>query len=251
MGVDAGDFDNDGDDDLFTTAAAARGQQPLRQRRSGMFEDRSADPGWAAQPWLHRLRHRLVRLRQRRLARPDRGQRRHRGVERTARPMRAFRYDERKQLFRNLGDGRFDDVTAQAGRCSRVRSRAAAPRSATSTTTATWTSSISNIHRPARLLINQAASGHHWLGLRLVGGGKQGRDMPGARWKSRAATASRCIAASASTAATRLPTIRACSPASATPPAVSRIRITWPDGTAEERSDVPIDRWTTIRQGPR
>jgi enediyne biosynthesis protein E4 len=31
--------------------------------------------------------------------------------------------------------------------------------------------------------------------------------------------------------------------------AVSRIRITWPDGTSEERSDVPIDRWTTITQG--
>jgi hypothetical protein len=31
--------------------------------------------------------------------------------------------------------------------------------------------------------------------------------------------------------------------------AAVRIRITWPDGTSEERPDVPIDRWTTIRQG--
>jgi hypothetical protein len=28
-----------------------------------------------------------------------------------------------------------------------------------------------------------------------------------------------------------------------------RVRIIWPDGAAEERADVPVDRWTTIRQG--
>ena len=35
MGVDAGDFDNDGDEDLFMTELPAAGQQPVRQRRQG------------------------------------------------------------------------------------------------------------------------------------------------------------------------------------------------------------------------
>ena len=28
-----------------------------------------------------------------------------------------------------------------------------------------------------------------------------------------------------------------------------RVRVQWPDGTAEEFSGVPIDRWTTLAQG--
>ena len=40
---------------------------------------------------------------------------------------------------------------------------------------------ISNIHAPARLLINQAANGKHWLGVRLAGSAARGRDMLGAR----------------------------------------------------------------------
>ena len=75
--------------------------------------------------------------------------------------------------------------------------------------------------------------------------------MPGARvGRSCAATASRCGAARAdgSYASANDPRVLA-GLGDAT--AVSRIRITWPDGTAEERSDVPIDRWTTIRQGSR
>jgi hypothetical protein len=28
-----------------------------------------------------------------------------------------------------------------------------------------------------------------------------------------------------------------------------QVRVQWPDGTAEEFREVPIDRWTTLRQG--
>ena len=38
---------------------------------------------------------------------------------------------------------------------------------------------IGNNNGPTRLLINQAAEGRHWIGLKLVGLG--GRDMLGAR----------------------------------------------------------------------
>jgi hypothetical protein len=30
---------------------------------------------------------------------------------------------------------------------------------------------------------------------------------------------------------------------------IQKVRITWPDGQSEDRTDVPIDRYTTIVQG--
>ena len=59
-------------------------------------------------------------------------------------------YEQRKVVYRNLGDGRFEDVTERLGPpATDAEGRAAAPRSATSTTTATWTSwSTTSTTRP-------------------------------------------------------------------------------------------------------
>ena len=77
MGVDAGDFDNDGDEDLFVTELTGQGSDLYVNDGAGVFEDRSARAGIRfATPALHRLRRRLARLRQRRLAgHPDRQRR--------------------------------------------------------------------------------------------------------------------------------------------------------------------------------
>ena len=85
MGVDAGDFDNDGDEDLFVTNLRGEGSDLYVNDGSGLFEAQSerSGLGFASLP-LHRLRHRLDRRRQRRPARdPDRQRRRahRRGVE--------------------------------------------------------------------------------------------------------------------------------------------------------------------------
>ena len=160
-------------------------------------------------------------------------------------------HTERKLLFRNQRDGRFEDVTAQAGAVFAASEVSRGAAFGDIDNDGDTDVVISNIHSPARLLINQAASGRHWLGLRLVGGGKQERDMPGARVeiaRGDGVTLYRRARADGSYASSNDPRVLA-GLGDAT--VVSRIRITWPDGTAEERSDVPIDRWTTIRQGSR
>ena len=117
MGVDAGDFDNDGDEDLFVTELTGEGANLLRQRRRRRrFDDESARSGLgSASPpytgfgtawfdfdndgWLDLL-----------VAN---------GASRSSRRSRRrairSRCHQRKQLFRNLGDGRFEDVTGRAG----------------------------------------------------------------------------------------------------------------------------------------
>ena len=75
MGVDAGDFDNDGDEDLFITELPAEGSNLFVNDGTGQFEDLSARSGARrAQPGLQRIRHRLAGRRQRRLARHPSGQ---------------------------------------------------------------------------------------------------------------------------------------------------------------------------------
>ena len=49
-------------------------------------------------------------------------------------------YKQRKVVYRNLGNGRFEDISERLGPPVTTPRRAAAPRSATSTTTARWTS---------------------------------------------------------------------------------------------------------------
>ncbi len=134
-------------------------------------------------------------------------------------PDARFPYDEPKQLFHNLRDGRFEDATKRGGAVFAVPEVSRGAAFGDIDNDGDTDVVISNIHTPARLLINQAANGRHWLGLRLVGGGARGRDMLGARVEVVRPTASRSTAGRTPTAATRPPTIRACSSALATPPA--------------------------------
>ena len=83
MGVDAGDFDNDGDEDLIITELTGEGSNLYVNDGTGKFRDTSAASGLSAiEPAVHRLGHRMVRLRQRRVARRVCGQRHDRGERR-------------------------------------------------------------------------------------------------------------------------------------------------------------------------
>ncbi len=80
MGVDAADFDNDGDEDIYMTHLPAEGNNLyVNRRRRPVRGPQRAIGARTAQPRAQRLRHRLVRLRQRRLAGSARRQRRDRG----------------------------------------------------------------------------------------------------------------------------------------------------------------------------
>ena len=140
MGIASGDFDGDGDEDLFVTNIVGETFALYVNDGRGNFEDARAQGGArGADRGVHRLRHRLVRLRQRRLARSFVANGAVNVIEAQRGQPSPFRM--RNQLFRNTGARRFEETSA-AGRRRRSRApeSAAAPPSATSTTTATSTS---------------------------------------------------------------------------------------------------------------
>jgi hypothetical protein len=247
MGVDAGDFDNDGDEDLFMTHLPHEGNNLYVNDGSGMFDDQSArsalgplsmgytgfGTAWIDYDndgWLDVLTvNGAVSLK------PSRASHR-------------FPYDERNGLFRNLGDGTFEDVTDRAGAVFALSEVSRGASFGDIDNDGDTDVLVTNNSGPARLLVNNVGSRRHWLGLRLVGDGGS-RDAIGARVavvRADGRTLWRRARSDGSYASANDPRVLAGLGDSADP---VRVRVVWPTGAVEEWTGVPVDRWMTLEQG--
>ena len=142
MGVDAGDFDDDGDEDLFVTELTERGKQPVRQRRVGRVRRSKHALRRSVRPACHSPVSERPGSTSTTTGRLDLL-----SVNGTVQIIESLRQakdplplHQRKLLFHNLGGGRFEEVERPRGRGVRSCRRSAAARHlVTSTTTATWT----------------------------------------------------------------------------------------------------------------
>jgi len=303
MGADAGDFDDDGDEDLFVTEIAREGHDLYVNNGSGVFEEQAARAGirlpslpytgfgaawfdFDNDGWLDIL--------------TVNGAVRHAAEALTRKE--TFSLQQPKQLFRNLGNGQFADVTEQAGAVLKYPDVGRGAAFGDIDNDGDTDVVVANDSGPIRLLINHIGSRKHWIGLRLLGRPAQpvtpsdsrrqatgpglqstGQQMPlrssrspkpEARSPLRDSVGARVGIVLPSTDArgalsnvegrTTSPTIwrraRADgSYASDNDPRVlvglgdttriDKVRVEWPDGTAEEWTDVPVDRYTTLREG--
>ena len=247
MGVDAADFDHDGDEDLFMTHLPNEGNNLYVNDGSGLFEDFSASSGlgpaslgytgfgtaWVDYDndgWLDILavNGAIEAVR--------------------ARLDEAFPYDERNLLFRNLGGHRFEDVSAQAGA---VFARSDVSRGAAFgdiDNDGDVDVLVSNVNGRARLLLNNVGHRSHWVGLRLVGARTQ-RDMLGARVgivRRDGSTLWRRARADGSYASASDPRVLVGLGDMDDPPGV---QVRWPGGRVETWATVPVDEWTTLTEG--
>ncbi len=263
MGVDAGDFDNDGDEDLFITELVGQGVDLYVNNGSGVFEERSAQAG-LRQPtlpstgfgvawidvdddgWLDVLTvNGAVTQSLDAAAANDR-----------------FALRQRKQLFRNLGNGHFEDVTNRAGAAFQVAEVGRGAAFGDIDNDGDIDVVVGNASGPVRLLINNIGKRNHWVGLRLVGGRSalpwtgpprpervEGRDMVGARvavFRGDGSVIWRRARTDGSYASAHDPRVLIGLADGTSPP---RVRVVWPAGRVEEWSAVPVDRYTTLTEG--
>ena len=246
MGVDAGDFDNDGDEDLFVTHLPAEGNNLYVNLGTGLFEDKSAASGLGPSSlgstgfgtawfdydndgWLDIL---VVN-----------------GAIEAAKGLdEPFPYGEPNRLFRNLGNGRFADVTAQAGAVFTLSDVSRGAAFGDVDNDGDVDVLVGTLNGRARLLVNNIGNRQHWLGLKLVGA-RAAHEAPGA-WvevvRRDGMTLTRRGRADGSYASANDPRVLVGLGESADAPDV---RVHWLAGGVEEWSDVAVDRWMTLREG--
>jgi hypothetical protein len=248
MGVDAGDYDNDGDEDIFITNWLAQMNILYQNQGNAVFEDRKAASGLGApslaktgfgtawldfdnDSWLDLMTlNGSVSM-----------------IEAQARAKDPFPLKMLNQLFRNLGNGRFEDVSARGGEPFKLLDVSRGAAFGDIDDDGDEDVVVGTANGPTRLFINNVGNKNHWLGLRLIGVG--GRDMIGARVsivRPSGPTIWRRSRSDGSYASANDPRVLVGLGTSTAPVTV---RVQWPDGKMEEWADQAIDRWTTLKQG--
>ena len=169
MGVDAGDFDGDGDEDLFVTHLAGESNTLYANRGDGLFEDRTIDAGlhlsslrltgfgthfldYDNDGWLDLLvLNGAVRL-----------------LAAQARDGEPYPLKQRNQLFRNTGDARFRDVTDAAGPAFDVPEVSRGAAFGDLDNDGDTDVVVFNSNGPVQVLLNEVGSRQHWLGVRVL-----------------------------------------------------------------------------------
>ena len=249
MGVDAGDFDNDGDEDLFITNWLDQMNVLYVNDGSGNFEDRRAASGLGAPSlaktgfgagWLDFDRDGWLDLF---VANGGVAT-----IEALARAHDPFPLRMTPQLYRNLGNGRFEDVSMRAGAVFKVADVGRGAAFGDIDDDGAPDITVANANGRLRLLVNHVSNQNHWLGLRLVGA-RNGRDMLGARVQIVRSTGPalwRRARADGSYASANDPRVLVGLGASAEAP---RVRVAWPSGRVEVFTGVPVDRYVTLTEG--
>jgi hypothetical protein len=250
MGIDAGDFDNDGDEDLFVTNWLAQMNTLYVNAGGAVFDDRKGPSGlgppslartgfgtawfdYDNDGWLDLLTvNGGVSI-----------------IEAQARAGDPFPLKMRDQLYRNLGNGRFEDVSSRAGAVFQREDVGRGAAFGDIDNDGDEDVLVGVAAGRTKLLINTIGTTNHWLGLRLVGA-RARRDMLGARvsiLKPDGTRLWRRSRSDGSYASANDP--RVLVGLGAAPPGPVRVRVLWPGGTSEEWTGVAGDRWLTLTEG--
>ena len=248
MGVDAGDVDNDGDEDLVMTHIAGEGHNVYRNLGGGAFVDASIEMGlgnpslpytgfggaWVDvdnDGWLD-----LITVNG--AIQP---------IETLVRSGDPYPLRQQNQAFRNEG-GMLRDATAQAGDAFRSATvgRGLAVGDIDNDGDADLVTSANN--GTLRLLLNTVGSGQGWVGVRAVKG-MGGRDMLGAKVVVRTGdgrTLVRRVRTDGSYASARDPRVLFGLGTSTGPVSV---QVTWPDGRTDAARELATNQWHTLVAG--
>jgi len=249
MGVDAGDVDANGTEDIFITHLMDETNTLFMNSGGALFEDRTREAGlgmpghrftgfgtlffdYDNDGWLDLLvANGAVQLLPELARRGDR-----------------YPLGQPNQLFHNTGKSTFVDTSLQAGEAFQLLEVSRGAAFGDVDNDGDIDVLITNNNGPVRLLVNQVGNRNHWLGLRLVGKDNK-RDMFGAQveiiiskdkslWR-RVRTDGSYLSANDPRVVAGLGSVNH----------LEAVRVHWPGGAVEEWKNPPIDQYTTLREG--
>jgi hypothetical protein len=246
MGVDAGDFDGNGTDDIFVTHLMDETNTLYVNLGQALFEDRTREAGlgmpgrrftgfgttffdYDNDGWLDLfVTNGAVQLLPDLVRRKD-----------------PFPLGQPDQLFRNTGKGTFSEIVDAAAPEFQLAEVGRGVAAGDVDNDGDTDLLVTNNNGPARLFLNQVGNRNHWIGLRLVG--KGGRDMLGTQVDivvSKNNVLRRRVRTDGSYLSANDPRVLV-GLGSATRIETARVR--WPDGTVEEFKDLAVDKYTTVK----
>jgi len=243
MGVDAADFDNDGDEDLFVTHLTGQTNTIYVNNGSGIFEDQTIQSGLGAPStsftgfgtaWLDFDNDGLKDIL---------------SVNGSVTAIGSlagdpFPYHQTNQLFKNLGQAQFEDVTANSGMTHSEVSRGALFGDIDND--GDIDAIISNNNGPVRLLLNGRGNANHWIGLSILE--SHGRHALGAlvRISQGKKHVFHRVTRNASYASAGDPRILS---GLGSDPGPCNIKVIWPDGSLEYWSNIEANQWRQLQKG--
>jgi hypothetical protein len=181
MGLAAEDFDNDGDIDLFMAHLLAETNTLFVNQGKGLFQDKTLEHGLATPSWNFTSfgtgwfdydNDSLLDLL---VVNGD-----VKAVEELIQARDPYPLHQTNQLFHAIGDGNYEEVTAEAGAVFELSEVSRGAAFGDIDNDGDTDVVVVNNAGPVRLLVNQTPNPGHWVGLRLIGK-ETPRDMIGAR----------------------------------------------------------------------
>lgn len=249
MGVDAGDFDGNGTDDIFITHLMDETNTLFTNLGDAVFEDRTRESGlgmpgrrftgfgtlffdYDNDGWLDLL---VVNGAVQLL--PD-----------LMRKHDPFPLGQPKQLFRNTGRAAFAEVVDNVGPVFPLLEVSRGAAFGDIDNDGDTDVLITNNNGPARLLLNTVGNRNSWLGLRLVS--KDGReDLLGTKVEvvmSNKSVLRRRVRTDGSYLSANDPRVLV---GLANAAQIEVLKVRWPDGSTIEWKKPPLNRYHTLKQG--
>jgi hypothetical protein len=261
MGVDAGDFDGDGDDDVFVGELTGQGADLYVNDGSGVFVEGSAHAGIRLRTlpftafgtaWLDADNDGLLDLAIANGA-----------VTHTAEALAAgerFKLQQRRQLFHNIGKGRFEEISDRAGEAFSTEHVGRGAAFGDLDNDGDTDIVVANDNGPVRVLMNDVGSRSSWIGLRLMTSALRPAQGSALGWAQRDALGARVAIvrddasklwrrarADGSYASANDPRVLVGLGQSA--PKTLKVQVFWPSGRSEEWSAAPSGVYTTLTEG--
>jgi len=248
MGVDAADFDGDGDEDLFMTHLLGETNTIYVNDGQGWFEDRTPATGLGAPSkgftsfgtiwfdydndgWLDLfIANGEVRV-----------------MPILARSGDTYPLHQPNQLFRSLGTGKFEEVTESAGEVFGLSEVSRGAAMGDIDNDGDIDIVVANSNGPVRLLINKVGNGNPWIGFRLLD--TRGRDAIGAKievTRKQSKPLHRRVRTDGSYASANSPRVLV---GLGEDPAIERVIVRWPSGRTETWRGLDPGRFHTLTEG--